>query len=94
MTDRLYYNDPYLQEFDATIERVERRGERLVVTLDRTAFYPSSGGQPFDTGILGSLRVVEVADEDDGSVAHVVDPGTTNVELRTLNRERTLNLEP
>ena len=94
MTDRLYYNDPYLQEFDATIERVERRGERLVVTLDRTAFYPSSGGQPFDTGILGSLRVVEVADEDDGSVAHVVDPGTTNVELRTPNLEPRTNLEP
>src|SRR6266705_2835774 len=94
MTDRLYYNDPYLQEFDATIERVERRGERFVVTLDRTAFYPSSGGQPFDTGILGSLRVVEVVDEDDGSIAHVVDPGTTNVELRTPNLEPRTNLEP
>ena len=50
MTDRLYYTDPYLQAFDATIARVERRDDRLVVTLDRTAFYPTSGGQPFDTG--------------------------------------------
>src|SRR5437867_7017699 len=101
MTDRLYYNDPYLQEFDATLERVERRGERLVVTLDRTAFYPSSGGQPFDTGVfavsdrrfpiadacLGSFRVIDVVDQDDGSIGHVVEPGTTNVELRTPNVE-------
>ena len=50
MTDRLYYTDPYLRAFDATIERVEARGDRVVVTLDRTAFYPTSGGQPFDTG--------------------------------------------
>ena len=45
MTDRLYYLDPYLRAFDATIERVEARGPLLAVTLDRTAFYPSSGGQ-------------------------------------------------
>jgi alanyl-tRNA synthetase len=76
MTDRLYYTDPYLQAFDATVERVDRRGERLVVTLNRTAFYPSSGGQPFDTGALGPLRVVDVVDDDDGSIAHVVEPGT------------------
>jgi alanyl-tRNA synthetase len=76
MTHRLYYTDPYLQAFDATVERVDRRGERLVVTLNRTAFYPSSGGQPFDTGALGPLRVVDVVDEDDGSIAHVVESGT------------------
>src|SRR5437899_8350956 len=87
MTDRLYYNDPYLQAFDATIERVEPRGERFVVTLDRTAFYPSSGGQPFDTGVLGPLRVVDVVDEEDGSIAHVVEAGTPNLEPRTLNLE-------
>ena len=74
MTDRLYYTDPYLREFDATIARVDRRDDRLFVTLDRTAFYPTSGGQPFDTGRLGSLRVVDVVDEEDGSIAHVVEP--------------------
>src|SRR6185295_5454320 len=78
MTDRLYYLDPYLHAFDATIERVEARGDRAVVTLDRTAFYPSSGGQPFDTGVLGSWRVVDVVDEDDGSIAHIVEPGTVD----------------
>jgi alanyl-tRNA synthetase len=73
MTDRLYYLDPYLRAFDATIERVEPRGDVAVVTLDRTAFYPSSGGQPFDTGLLGASRVVDVVDEEDGSVVHVVE---------------------
>jgi alanyl-tRNA synthetase len=73
MTDRLYYTDPYLQAFDATIARVDRRDDRLVLTLDRTAFYPTSGGQPFDTGRLGPLRVVDVIDEDDGSISHVVE---------------------
>jgi len=73
MTDRLYYLDPYLRAFDATIERVEPRGDLAVVTLDRTAFYPSSGGQPFDTGLLGASRVVDVVDEEDGSVVHVVE---------------------
>jgi len=72
MTDRLYYTDPYLRTFNATVQRVEQRGDRQVVTLDRTAFYPTSGGQPFDTGTLGGFRVVEVVDDEDGSVAHVL----------------------
>jgi alanyl-tRNA synthetase len=73
MTDRLYYNDPYLQAFDASIVRIADRGGRLAVTLDRTAFYPTSGGQPFDTGTLGLWRVVDVVDEDDGTISHLVE---------------------
>ncbi|PYR38509.1 MAG: hypothetical protein DMF93_16015 [Acidobacteria bacterium] len=87
MTDRLYYTDPYLREFDATVQRVETRGGRTLVTLDRTAFYPTSGGQPFDTGTLGPFRVVDVVDEEDGSISHVVEPGTEN-------QAGTGNLEP
>jgi alanyl-tRNA synthetase len=73
MTDRLYYRDPYLRTFDATVEKVEPRGDRWSVALDRTAFYPSTGGQPFDTGTLGGVRVVDVVDEDDGTISHLVD---------------------
>ncbi len=73
MTDRLYYQDPYLKEFDAVVQRTENRDDRIVVTLDRSAFYPSSGGQPFDTGSLGPYAVIDVVDDDDGSVAHVLD---------------------
>jgi alanyl-tRNA synthetase len=76
--DRIYYTDPYATEFDATIISSEPAadGRRLVV-LDRTAFYPSSGGQPFDTGELGAGRVVDVTDREDGTIVHVVegDPG-------------------
>jgi alanyl-tRNA synthetase len=49
----------------------EADGERYRVVLDQTAFYPTSGGQPFDTGRLGAARVVEVADGPDESVVHV-----------------------
>ena len=56
MTNRLYYTDPYLTAFDATVERVDQSADRVIVTLDRTAFYPTSGGQPFDTGDLGGAR--------------------------------------
>jgi alanyl-tRNA synthetase len=73
MTDRLYYTDPYNREFDATIARVDEREGRTLVTLDRTSFYPTSGGQPFDTGTLGDRRVVDVFDDDDGSIAHVIE---------------------
>ena len=52
MTDRLYYTDAYLQEFDAHVVRVDVRDGRTAVVLDRTAFYPTSGGQPFDLGFL------------------------------------------
>jgi alanyl-tRNA synthetase len=85
MTHRLYYTEPYLRAFEATVARVDRRDDRLMVTLDRTAFYPTSGGQPFDTGRLGTLPVVEVVDEEDGSITHVLEPklelGTQKLEV-------------
>jgi alanyl-tRNA synthetase len=64
--ERLYYTDSYLREFTARMTR--RDGAR--VYLDRTAFYPASGGQPFDTGFIAGAAVTEVIDED-ADVAHV-----------------------
>lgn len=75
MTQRLYYTDSLLTEFDATVISSEPHEGRAVVVLDRTAFYPTSGGQPFDTGQLGDTRVVDVLDRDDGTIAHVVERG-------------------
>jgi len=72
-SERLYYTDPYLIEFDAVVRDVLKHGDRWKVTLDRTAFYPTSGGQPFDTGTLGDAQVLEVIDEEDGVVGHIVD---------------------
>jgi alanyl-tRNA synthetase len=70
MTERLYYEDCYLREFRARVVDTADNGRR--VYLDRTAFYPTSGGQPFDTGTLGGAHVVEVVDEEE-RVAHVLD---------------------
>ena len=72
-TERLYYTDPYLREFDANVvERTTHEGKAAVV-LDRTAFYPTSGGQPFDVGTIANARVIDVVDTDDGRLLHVVD---------------------
>ena len=73
MTKRLYYTDPLLTAFDATVVSSEQDAGRCVVVLDQTAFYPSSGGQPFDTGQLGGVRIVDVVDREDGTIAHVVE---------------------
>ncbi|HVL69875.1 MAG TPA: DHHA1 domain-containing protein [Vicinamibacterales bacterium] len=74
MTERLYYHDPYLTEFEATVRAVEEAADgRYAIRLDRTAFYPTSGGQPFDTGSLGDARVLGVEETEDGDVVHVVD---------------------
>jgi alanyl-tRNA synthetase len=70
VTERLYYQDCYLREFRAQVVETADGGRR--VYLDRTAFYPTSGGQPFDTGRLGEARVIEVIDEEE-RVAHVLD---------------------
>jgi alanyl-tRNA synthetase len=81
MTERLYYTDPYLAEFSATVAAVEEVDGRRVVRLDRTAFYPSSGGQPHDVGQLGDAEVIDVVDADEGDVLHVIrgalTPGST-----------------
>ncbi len=74
MTERLYYHDSHLIEFRARVVAVSPDAtspDRQRVYLDRTAFYPTSGGQPFDTGELGGLKVLEVVDEGD-RIAHVL----------------------
>jgi len=62
LTDRLYYHDSFLREFDATVVSCTPDGPRWKVILNRTAFYPTSGGQPHDLGTLSGAQVVEVVD--------------------------------
>src|SRR5436190_2845407 len=72
-TERLYYSDSHLIEFDARVVDVtERVSGWSAVKLDRTAFYPTGGGQPSDTGTLNGVRVVECIDDGDAGVLHVV----------------------
>jgi alanyl-tRNA synthetase len=93
MTDRLYYHDSFLYEFEGEVTEVVPAAEinaRHGVYLDRTAFYPTSGGQVSDTGWISpvagdsesKLRVAEVAETEDGRVVHYIEaekapvPGT------------------
>ena len=68
MTERLYYTDSYLAEFRARVVGTDANGLR--VCLDRTAFYPSSGGQPNDIGTIAGVPVVDVIDEGE-RIVHV-----------------------
>jgi alanyl-tRNA synthetase len=78
MTERLYYHDSFLYDFDAEVRTV-LENPRPGLILDRTAFYPTSGGQVHDTGWItqpdgaGKLRVTEVADTEDGHVVHYLE---------------------
>ncbi|MBL8229114.1 MAG: hypothetical protein JNL98_11580 [Bryobacterales bacterium] len=69
MTERLYYHDARLRQFTAKVVDAQDEGRRIY--LDRTAFYPTSGGQPHDKGMLGGAAIVDVVDEED-RVAHVL----------------------
>jgi alanyl-tRNA synthetase len=72
-TERLYYNDSRLLEFDARVVDLEERDDgAIAMTLDRTAFYPTGGGQPNDTGTLGDARVVDCIDAEDEGVLHII----------------------
>lgn len=72
MTDRLYFADSHLLEFDATVTGACERDGRIAVALDRTAFYPTGGGQPFDTGLLGDACVSDVVETQDGEILHIL----------------------
>lgn len=72
MTERLYYENAYLKTFEARVEECAPQDDLWRVRLDCSAFYPTSGGQPFDTGVLGGANVVDVTVEN-GEVWHVLD---------------------
>ncbi len=106
MTERLYYNDSFLYDFTAQVldtRELSRSDNQSTWTikLDRTAFYPSSGGQPFDTGTLIAasksgvqleVEVQDVSEDDDGEIWHrvnkVVPPGAAIRGLIDVERRR------
>lgn len=77
MTEHLYYHDSFLYEFDAKVVDVTTHDSRPALILDQTGFYPTSGGQVFDTGWILSgdekLRVTEVTEDDNGTILHLID---------------------
>ncbi len=71
-TQRLFWDDPFLAVFEATVLEVREIEEGAVVVLDRTAFYPEGGGQPADEGRLGEAEVFDVQEEN-GIIRHIAD---------------------
>jgi alanyl-tRNA synthetase len=79
VTERLYYSDSFLLEFDANAARIRDVDGRIAIVLDRTAFYPTSGGQVFDTGLVAlengtKLGVIEVQEDETGEILHFIEP--------------------
>lgn len=72
MTERLYYTDSYLREFRARV--LDRSGDGATLYLDRTAFYPTSGGQPNDIGSIDGTPVLDVVDEGERVAHRTVSP--------------------
>lgn len=73
MTHRLYYDDAYLTQFTATVLDCRPERDGWAARLNRSAFYPTSGGQPYDTGVLGGARVLDVWVDQAGEVWHLTD---------------------
>lgn len=72
-SERIYYTDAYCTTFTARITDLSVVNGRPTVALDQTCFYPTSGGQAHDTGVLGERRVVDVFVDEAGTVRHVLD---------------------
>lgn len=72
MTEKLYYTDTYIKEFEASIIDSYKDGDRYVAILDRTAFFPEEGGQSADSGMIGDAKVLDVR-EKGGVIYHYLD---------------------
>ncbi len=79
-TARLYYTDCYLREFEARVIAVEPEARGFRLYLDRTAFYPESGGQPGDRGTLNGIPVLDVIEQEE-MIAHVVEQEPEGAEV-------------
>src|ERR1700738_4131604 len=106
MTQHLYYHDSFLDAFDAEVRELQpatAKDLRPALILDRTAFYPTSGGQPCDTGWiipdvtspnaeLQKLRVTEVAEREDGQIVHYLEPAVAENQLTLQKGSRVRGL--
>jgi alanyl-tRNA synthetase len=83
MSERLYYSDSYCTTFEAQVVECLTMGDSPAVVLNRSAFYPTGGGQPHDTGKLQAIPVVDVVErEEDQAVIHVLSPAQPENVLR------------
>ena len=82
MTERLYHRNAELREFTARIVARQTTDRGPAVCLDCTAFYPTAGGQPHDTGTLNGVRVLDVWEDNQGDVWHLVERFPDRDEVR------------
>ena len=100
ITERLYYSDSHLIEFEARVVDVtDRVSGWTAIVLNRTAFYPTGGGQPSDTGTLDGLRVVECIDDlkpqevavAAGHVERIFQQSASRITRRSVQRSRRIS---
>src|SRR5262245_11998377 len=70
-TERLYYTDSGILEFTASVTEVRETPEATHIILDRTAFYPTGGGQPNDTGSINGTEIFDVTEDEAGTIVHI-----------------------
>ena len=94
MTEKLYYKDQYIKEFEASVVSCVQSGKKYEVILDRTAFFPEGGGQPGDTGFIGEAKVTDTV-EREGTEIHICDKSVSgrcecklNWDRRFLNMQK------
>jgi hypothetical protein len=71
MTEKLYLDNQYLQEFSSAVAQNIDAGEKWGVILEQTLFYPASGGQPHDTGTLNGIPVIDVIEDSKQGIIHL-----------------------
>lgn len=78
VSERLYYVDQYIKEFNCNVVEVTKKDDKYEVVLDKTAFFPGGGGQSCDLGTVDNINVIDVYEKDD-KIIHVLDKEPTNL---------------
>ncbi|ANX12579.1 hydrolase [Fictibacillus arsenicus] len=80
MTKKIYYSSPYTKEWETIIRKSFTKENQCFVVLEETAFYPTGGGQPHDTGTINGVEVLDVFTDETGEVVHMTErmPETTH----------------
>ena len=82
MTERIYYHDSYLTKFSAKVVNRQKENGFFGLVFDKTAFYPTSGGQPHDQGTVNGIPIVKVVDLNNGQILHLLEKDIKKINLK------------